>query len=114
MKGVKSDKRYPSDITREQFEAVREILESAMKKTKPRKYDLYDIYNGINYVLKTGCQWSALPKDYPDYRSVHRYFMIWSQEPKNGKSILQQALKKNGFRRSKQPGTILYNDLFDS
>jgi hypothetical protein len=34
--------KYPSDITREQFEAVRPLLESARKKTKPREHDLYD------------------------------------------------------------------------
>lgn len=106
-------KIYPSDLSREQFEKVRELLESAMHKTKPRKYDLYDIFNAVNYVLKTGCQWAALPSDYPNYKSVHRYFMIWSREPKNGDSILLQALKKNGFRRSSQPGTIIYEHLFD-
>lgn len=108
-----TEKKYPSDLTREQFENVRELLESSIKKTKPRKYDLYDIFNGMNYVLKTGCQWAALPKDYPHYKSVHRYFRIWSTEPEKGESILKQALKKNGFRRSNQPGTILYDHLFD-
>ena len=34
---------YPSDITREQFEVIRPILERAAKRTHPRKYDLYDI-----------------------------------------------------------------------
>lgn len=109
-----SKKIYPSDISRDQFENIREILESAMKKTCPRKYALFDIWNGINYTLKTGCQWAALPSDYPDYRSVHRYFMLWKKEDKNGNSILKRALKKNGFRRSKQPGTVLYDNLFDS
>ena len=114
MSDLKTKKKYPSDITREQFEEVREILESARKKTKPRTYDLYDIYNAVNYVLKTGCQWEALPSDYPPYKSVHSYFMIWNEVPKHGESALQRALKKNGFRRSKQPGTILYDHLFDS
>jgi hypothetical protein len=36
-------KRYASDITREQFEKIQPILESARKKTKPRVLDLYDI-----------------------------------------------------------------------
>ncbi len=37
-------KSYPSDITKEQFEIIREDLEQATKKTHPRKYDLYDIF----------------------------------------------------------------------
>ena len=109
-------KTYPSDITREQFEHVRPLLESAMKKTKPRKYDLYDIFNGIGYVLKTGCQWDALPGDYPHYKSVHRYYIIWSKDAgrdKDQNSVLKQALKKIGTRQSNQPGAILYDHLFD-
>ena len=35
---------YPSDITREQFEIIRPDLENAKKKTRPRKYDLYDVF----------------------------------------------------------------------
>jgi len=91
---------YPSDITREQFEKIRPILESARKKTKPRTLDLYDVFCGLLYVLKTGCQWSALPHDYPKYKTVHPYFVKWGEEKKKGRkkasSILEQALKKIG------------------
>ncbi len=37
-------KEYPSNITREQFEMIREDLQNSKKKTHPRKYDLYDIF----------------------------------------------------------------------
>lgn len=88
-------KRYPSDITRAQFESIRPILEGARKRTNPRTYDLYDIWNGLNYVLKTGCQWRALPHEYPKWRTIHEYFSIWrTADPKTKQSILDQALKK--------------------
>jgi uncharacterized membrane protein len=48
---------YPSNITREQFELIREDLESTRKKTKPRKLDLYEVFCGVLYVLKSACQW---------------------------------------------------------
>lgn len=95
---------YPSDISREQFEKILPILESARKKTRPRRLDLLNVFNGVLYVLKTGCQWSALPHDYPKYRTVHSYFMKWSERKKINKkeqpSILEQVLKKNGWRGS--------------
>ena len=69
---------YPSDISREQFEQIRAVLESARKKTKPRKVELYDVFCGLLYVLKSGCQWRMLPKEYPKWRTVHEYFLIWS------------------------------------
>ncbi|MDR2608999.1 MAG: IS5/IS1182 family transposase, partial [Rickettsiales bacterium] len=39
-------KSYPSDVSREQFEKIRPILESSKQKTKPRKLDLYDVFCG--------------------------------------------------------------------
>lgn len=91
--------KYPSDISRAQFETIRPLLESARKKTAPRILDLYDVFNALLYIVKTGCQWRALPKDYPDFRSVHAYFRIWKELPKGQtESLLAQVLKKNGGR----------------
>lgn len=59
---------YPSDISQEEFARILPILESARKKTSPRALDLHVVFNAVLYILKTGCQWRALPKDYPDYR----------------------------------------------
>lgn len=58
-------KTYPSDISREQFERVRPLLEGARKKTRPWEVDLYDVFCGILYLLKSGCQWRLLPSDFP-------------------------------------------------
>lgn len=95
----KEIKRYQSDITREQFERIRPLLESARKKTRPRTVDLFDVFNGMLYILKTGCQWRMLPKEYPKWRTVHEYFSIWrEQQGTTKKSILEEVLKKNGWR----------------
>lgn len=89
--------KYPSDITREQFAYIKPLLESARKRTKPRIYDLYDVWNGLNYVLKTGCQWRALPHEYPKWRTVHEYFSLWKKEDAlTQQSTLDRALKKIG------------------
>ncbi len=94
---------YPSDISRQEFEKISPLLEGARKKTKPRTLDLYDVFNGLLYVVRTGCQWRALPKDYPKWRSVHQYFLTWSEQPKEGgESILEGCLKKIGYQRAYQ------------
>jgi transposase len=95
-------KRYPSDVSRTQFDRIRSLLENARKKTRPRVIDLYDAFCGILYVLKSGCQWRMLPSDFPKWRSVHAYFQIWSEKNKDGDSLLEQALKKVGWRGSYQ------------
>jgi transposase len=51
---------YPSDITREQFSVIAYDLQSARKATRPRTYDLYDIFCVVLYVLKEGCTWRGL------------------------------------------------------
>lgn len=91
-------KRYPSDVSREQFERVRLVLESARKRTKPRKVDLHDVFNGVLYVLKTGCQWRALPHEYPAWETVYTYFRAWGEEVDGNPSVLDGILKKIGWR----------------
>jgi transposase len=94
-------KMYPSDITREQFEFIRPILEATKKKTKPRKHDLYDIFCALLYILKSCCQWDMLPSDFPNYKTVHYYFRIWGEKKsKNTSSVLEEVLKKIGRKRA--------------
>jgi transposase len=91
-------KEYPSDISREQFEEIRAILEQCRKKTRPRKVDLYDVFCAVLYVLKTGCQWRALPSDFPKWQNVYVYFRFWTKRVKGTQSILEATLKKNGLK----------------
>ena len=87
-------KSYPSDISREQFEKIREELESIQKKTYPRKYDLYDIFCAVLYLLKEGCTWRAIPHDYPNWQNVRYHYDIWSKPNDDGISPLDRTLRK--------------------
>ena len=87
---------YPSDISREQFELIREELEQAKRRTRPRKYDLYDIFCGVLYVLRGGIQWRMLPSDFPKWQLVYYYFSVWSKADQEGISLLDRLLKKIG------------------
>jgi transposase len=103
---------YSSDITREQFEAIRPLLGSARKPTTPRQHDLYDLFCGVLYVLKSGGQWRMLPADLPDWRSVYAYFRKWSAKRGDQPSLLEEALKKWGWRGPAQPGAKGADALF--
>ena len=65
---------YPSDISREQFARILPVLESARRRTKPRTVDLYDVFCGVLYLLKSGCQWRMLPADFSNWRTCYKYF----------------------------------------
>ncbi|WP_261380937.1 transposase, partial [Xanthomonas vasicola] len=70
---------YPSDMRRERFEHTRPILEQARKRTKPATADMYEVWCAVLYLLPTGCQWRALPSDFPKWRTVHSHFAKWSE-----------------------------------
>jgi transposase len=94
-------KIYPSDITREQFNKILPILESARRTTKPRSIDLYEVFCGLLYLLKSGCQWRMIPSEFPDWKLIHYYFTIWNtQKNKTSPSLLEEILKKIGHRRT--------------
>jgi transposase len=97
---------YPSDISKEQFEAIRGLLETSRKKTRPREVELYDVFCSVLYLLKGGGQWRMLPKDHPKWSTVYSYFAQWSKRPgKKTPSLLEQALKKCGWRGPCKVGT---------
>ena len=85
---------YPSDISREQFEEIREELAGAKKKTHPRSYDLYDIFCAVLYLLKEGCTWRGLPHNFPKWQNVRYHYDIWSSPDENGISVLDKVLCK--------------------
>ena len=67
---------HPSDITDEQWALVAPHL-PVYPGGRPRTTDLRDVIDAILYVLRTGCQWRYLPKDFPPKSTVWRYFDIW-------------------------------------
>jgi transposase len=60
---------YLSDVSLEQFRVIFPNLEQPRKKTRPREVDLHEVFCGVCYVLKSGCQWRMLPSDFPKWRT---------------------------------------------
>lgn len=105
-------KQYPSDISREQFEQIRGMLEGVRHKTRPRRVDLYDIFCAISYLLKNASVWRALPSDFPSISTVRYYFDLWSSERAGEEpSLLAQALKKSGGARTRAQWARQLDDL---
>jgi transposase len=88
-------KQYPSDITPEQFEQIRPLLEAVRKRTKPTTVDLHEVFNAVLYILKSGCQWRMLPEGFPNWVTAYSYFAKWSNPDQQGVSALERALKKS-------------------
>jgi transposase len=94
----------PCDIRREVFATkVQPLLEWARKKTKPRTVDLYQVFCGGLYVLKSGCQWRMLPSDFPKWRTGYEYWQKWSERRGERPSLREAALKTGGWRGPAEP-----------
>jgi len=72
--------RYPSDLTDEEWALVASEIPPAKRGGNKRTVDLREVVNGLMYVLSTGCQWRAIPKDLPPRSTVHDYFDLWDYD----------------------------------
>jgi putative transposase len=69
--------RYASDVTDGEWKLIEPLLPKRRRVGRPREVDLRDVVNAILYILATGCQWRALPKEFPPHTTVQYYFYGW-------------------------------------
>ena len=69
--------RYESDLTDAEWALVAPLIRPARRGGRPRTVDIREVLNAIFYVLWTGCQWKALPKDLPPRSTVWEYLDLW-------------------------------------
>ena len=74
----RSKLRYPSDLTDDEWALVKPLIPPAKRGGNRRHVEEREIVDGLMYILSTGCQWRALPKDLPPRSTVHDYFDLWS------------------------------------
>jgi transposase len=77
---VQTGQRYETDLTDEQWQQIEPLLKTN-KMGRPATVDRREVLNGIFYLLRTGCQWRLLPKEFPHWSSVHSCYWRWK---KNG------------------------------
>src|SRR6201995_4216081 len=71
-------RRYDSDLTDAEWALVGPLIPPAKPGGRPRDVNVREVLNAIFYVLWTGCQWKALPKDLPPKSTVHDYLELWN------------------------------------
>lgn len=74
----RSKLRYPSDLTDAEWVLIEPLIPPAKRGGGKRTVNLREVVNGLMYVLSTGCQWRAIPKDLPPRSTVHGYLDLWS------------------------------------
>ena len=76
----RSGLRYPSDLTDEEWRLVAPLIPAGKRGGGKRSVNLRAVVDGLMYVLSTGCQWRAIPKDLPPRSTVHGYLDLWDYD----------------------------------
>lgn len=74
----RSHLRYESDLTDAEWAAIAPLIPPAKRGGNKRTVDVREVLNGLLYVLSTGCQWRAVPKDLPPRSTLHDYLERWT------------------------------------
>ena len=70
----RSGLRYASDCTDAEWAVVRPFFRRTSRVGRPRKHKARTLWDAIQYIAATGCQWAQLPKDFPPFTTVQYHF----------------------------------------
>jgi transposase len=76
----RSQLRYPSDLTAEEWGLIEPLIPPAKPGGNKRTVVMREVVNGLMYILSTGCQWRAIPKDLAPRSTINRYFSRWTAD----------------------------------
>lgn len=76
----RSSRGYPSDLTDAEWAILAPLIPPAREGGRPRTTEMRDVLDAIFYVNRTGCQWRALPHDFPPWSTVWSYFRRWRDD----------------------------------
>ena len=100
--------RYASDMTDAEWRLIMRRMPARHRHGRPREVDLREVVQAILYILSTGCQWRALPHEFPPYSTVQSYFYAWRDSGRWQRIVavlVRQARKK--LRRKPMPSAAI-------
>jgi putative transposase len=101
--------RYASDTTFKEWMLLSPLLPKQGRIGRPRQVDLRAIIDAILYILATGCQWRALPKDFPPFTTVQYYFYNWRDRQvwrRINRILVERTRRAEGRKRNPSAGII--------
>ena len=101
--------RYASDLSDAEWQLLEPLMPAASPLGRPRQTDLRRVVEAILYIAATGCQWRALPKEFPPYSTVQGYFYVWAQDgtlASINHRLVMQAREAAGREASPSAGVI--------
>src|SRR5271165_2899223 len=97
---INTDKLYDTDLTDAAWALIGPMLPAARRGGRPRTTNIRAVLNAIFYLLRTGCQWRLLPREFPVWSTVYHYFRVW----KNGVPASSTASRSDSLSVSRHHG----------
>lgn len=101
--------RYSSDCSAAEWALIEPFLPGRKRTGRPRTTDLRDVWDAIQYLAATGCQWAMIPNDFPPPSTVQRYFYDWRDNgllQRINRALVAQARIAAGRNASPTAGVI--------
>jgi putative transposase len=96
-------------LTDEEWAILERLIPAAKEGGRPRTINMREVVNGLFYLLKTGCQWRMLPKDFPNWKTVNDYYSKWRKAGPWGRIndlLREQVRTKAGREATPSAGSI--------
>lgn len=101
--------RYASDLNDAEWRVLARLMPARHRVGRPREVDLRLVMDAILYILATGCQWRALPHDFPPRSTVQYYFYGWRETRlwrRVNLTLVKRVRRRNGRRCVPSAGVI--------
>jgi transposase len=101
--------RYASDLTDEEWSLIEPLIPSPNRIGRPRKTDLREVVNALLYMASSGGAWRLLPKDFPPFSTVQKYFYRWRNDGllrTINNELVMAAREREGREASPTAGVI--------
>jgi transposase len=100
---------YPSDLTDEQWVLIEPLLPAPHWDGRREKHPRREVVDAIAYVNRTGCSWRQLPRDFPPWQTVYRYFVRWEEQGVTERylAVLRRRLRREQGRAAEASAAVM-------
>jgi putative transposase len=100
---------YPCDLTDAEWAHLAPLLPEPARRGRPRRWPLRLLVNALFYILRTGCAWRYLPREYPPWQTTYTTFRQWRQQGvwQRVHEALRRAVRLRAGRQSVPSAAIM-------
>lgn len=100
---------YPSDLTDQEWALLGALLSSAEKRGRPPKWPARRVADAVFYLLRSGCAWRMLPREYPPWQTVYYHFWKWRRDGRlrRAHDRLREAVRESEGRKANPSAAVI-------